>query len=111
MRMRVVTLFQTHILGTRFEAAESVLNLCVISDCDYVVQKQVDVVCRSCFVGLRDLQRIRQYLPKSVAILAANAFVSSRLDYCNSLYWGYLKVTGVDCSIICTWFGSATVLL
>ena len=43
-------------------------------------------VYKSCFVGLRELQRIRQYLPKTLAVSAANTLVSSRLDYCNSLY-------------------------
>ena len=33
-----------------------------------------------------DLRRIRQYLTPEVAVLAANALVSSRLDYCNSLF-------------------------
>ena len=35
-----------------------------------------------------DLRRIRQYLTPEVAVLAANALVSSRLDYCNSLFRG-----------------------
>ena len=35
-----------------------------------------------------DLRRIRQYLTPEVAVLAANAMVSSRLDYCNSLFRG-----------------------
>ena len=35
---------------------------------------------------MRDLRRIRQYLTPEVAVLAANALVSSRLDYCNSLF-------------------------
>ena len=37
---------------------------------------------------MRDLRRIRQYLTPEVAVLAANALVSSRLDYCNSLFRG-----------------------
>ena len=41
-----------------------------------------------CFLQMRDLRRIRQYLTPEVAVLAANAFVSSRLDYCNSLFRG-----------------------
>ena len=35
---------------------------------------------------MRDLRRIKQYLTTEVAVLAANALVSSRLDYCNSLF-------------------------
>ena len=34
---------------------------------------------------MHDLRRIRQYLTTEVAVLAGNALVSSRLDYCNSL--------------------------
>ena len=37
---------------------------------------------------MRNLRRIRQYLIPKVAVLAANALVSSRLDYCNSLFRG-----------------------
>ena len=37
---------------------------------------------------MRDLRKIRQYLTPEVAVLAANALVSSRLDYCNSLFRG-----------------------
>ena len=37
---------------------------------------------------MRDLHRIRKYLTSEVAVLAANALVSSRLDYCNSLFRG-----------------------
>ena len=35
-----------------------------------------------------DLRRIRQYLTPEVTVLAANALVSSRLDYCNFLCRG-----------------------
>ena len=42
---------------------------------------------QACFLQMRDLSRIRQYLTK-VAVLAANALVSSRLDYCNSVFRG-----------------------
>ena len=43
-------------------------------------------ICRSCSVSLRDFRRIRRHLPKTVAVSVANALVSSRLDYCNSLF-------------------------
>ena len=35
---------------------------------------------------MRDLRRVRQHLSLSNATLVANALVTSRLDYCNSLY-------------------------
>ena len=37
---------------------------------------------------MKDLRRIRRYLDQSTAIILANALVSSRLDYCNSLFHG-----------------------
>ena len=43
---------------------------------------------KTCFLQMRDFRRIRQYLAPEVAVLAANALVSSRLDYCNSLFGG-----------------------
>ena len=41
-----------------------------------------------CFLQMRDLHRIRVYLTPEEAVLAANALVSSRLKYCNSLFRG-----------------------
>ncbi len=35
---------------------------------------------------LRDFRRVRRFLTQEASILVANALVSSRLDYCNSLY-------------------------
>ena len=40
------------------------------------------------FLQMCDLRKIRQYLTPEVAVLAANALVSSRLDYRNSLFRG-----------------------
>ena len=45
-------------------------------------------IIKACFLQMRDRRRIRKYLTPEVAVLAANALVSSRLDYCNSLFRG-----------------------
>ena len=37
---------------------------------------------------MRDLRQIRQYLTCDAALMAANALVGSRLNYCNSLFRG-----------------------
>ena len=49
------------------------------------------VTIKSCFFQLRDFRRIRSFVSKSAAITLANAFVYSRLDFCNSLFYGLPK--------------------
>ena len=65
--------------------ADSVKNLRVVFDNDFSFSKHVSNVCRACYYYMKDLRRVRRYLTVSVATSLANALVSSRLDYCNSL--------------------------
>ena len=53
-----------------------------------LLSEYVKRTCKACFLQMRDLCRIRQYLTPEVAVLAANALVISRLDYCYSLFRG-----------------------
>ena len=53
---------------------------------DFSFSKHVQNVCKSCFIQLRDFRNIRQFLTQDAAVSVANAFVSSQLDYCNSLF-------------------------
>ena len=55
-------------------------------DSDFSFSKHVHNVCKGCFIQLRDFRNIRQFLTQDAAVSVANAFVSSRLDYCNSLF-------------------------
>ena len=59
----------------------SVRYLGVWFDSDFSCSKHIQNVCKSYFIQLRDFRNIRQFLTHD-----ANAFVSSRLDYCNSLF-------------------------
>ena len=45
-------------------------------------------VCKACFAHVWDLKRLRGHLTYEAALMAANALVGSRLDYCNSLFRG-----------------------
>ena len=45
---------------------------------------------QSCHFHIRDIRRIRHLLPLSTATALANSLVSSKLDYCNSLYSWHL---------------------
>ena len=44
-------------------------------------------MCLSCFISLRDLHHIRRFLSGDTSVVIANALVSSRLDYCDSLFF------------------------
>ena len=57
-------------------------------DSDFSFTKHVKNVCKLCFIQMRDLRQIQQYLTRDAALMAANALVGSRLDYCNSLFRG-----------------------
>ena len=55
-------------------------------DSDFSLSKCVQNVCKICFVQLRDFRHVRRFLTHDASVLVANALVSSRLDYCNSLF-------------------------
>ncbi len=84
-RSKLAGLFPIDILGNSISPSDNVRNLGVLFDSDFSFSKQVSNITKSCFVQLRDLRRIRNQMSLSVATTLANALVSSRLDYCNSL--------------------------
>ena len=51
-------------------------------------RSHISEICSSCIYHIRDLRRIRHHLDLDSAKLLANALVSSRFDYCNSLLSG-----------------------
>ena len=51
----------------------------------------VTKVCQSCHFNLRNIGSIRNYLKKETAAQIIYAFVTSKLDYCNSLLSGLPK--------------------
>ena len=91
-RERLNTCFPIDILGNPLHPTESVRNLGVWFDSDFSFSKHVQNVCKGCFSQLRDFRNIRQFLTQDAAVSVANAFVSSRLDYCNSLFRSLSKV-------------------
>ena len=90
-RKRLNAGFPIDILGNRLHP-ESVRNLGVWFDSDFSFSKHVQNVCKGCFSQLRDFRNIRQFLTQDAAVAVANAFVSSRLDYCYSLFRSLSKV-------------------
>ena len=44
-------------------------------------------VCKACFFHLHNIRRIKKYLSRDNLLILVHAFITSRLDYCNSLFY------------------------
>ena len=80
--------FPVNILGNLISPIDAVRNLGVWFDSDFSFSCHVMKVCKACFAHVWDLKRLRGHLTHEAALMAANALVGSRLDYCNSLFRG-----------------------
>ena len=85
-RERLNACFPIDILVNLLHSTKSVRNLGVWFDSDFSFSKHDQNVCKGCFIQQRDFRNIRQFLIQDAAVSVANAFVSSQLDYCNSLF-------------------------
>src|SRR5215469_5542790 len=74
--------------GSTVSSSSSARNLGVIFDRELSFDSQISAVTRSCYHVIRQLRQIRPLLDHNMAVLLANCLVSSRLDFCNSLFYG-----------------------
>ena len=63
-------------------------NLGFKMDSDFKLDKQISAVTKSCFFQLRQLAKIKPFLSRRHFETVVDAYITSRLDYCNSLYIG-----------------------
>ena len=66
-------------------------NVGVIYDSSMSMENHIMAICKAAFFHLRNISRIMKYLSTQMAEMLVHAFVSSRLDYCNSLLYGLPK--------------------
>ena len=85
-RKQLLPHFPINIPGNQVSPAQSVKNLRVVFDSKFTFSDHVSQVIKSTRAHARDLYRIRPLLDLKTSVLLANALVSSRLDYCNSLF-------------------------
>ena len=81
--------FPVNILSNVISPVDAFRNLDVRFDSDFSFSCHVMKVCKACFAHVRDLKRLRGHLMHEAALMAANALVGNRLDYCNSLFRGF----------------------
>lgn len=77
--------FALRVGDTLVSSSESCRNLGVIFDRCLNMRKHVANVCRSSYFHLRSIGSIRKYLTEEACAQLLHAFVTSKLDYCNSL--------------------------
>ena len=78
--------FPCLILGQDTNPSTSAKNLGVVFDSSLNFQKHISQTCMACFYHIRDLCQIRKRLSLDLAKQIAVALVSSKLDYCSSLF-------------------------
>ena len=69
----------------------SARNLGVIFDECCSMVEHVNKICKTSYYHLRNISKIRKYLTEETTEIFVHAFVSSKLDYCNSLLYGLPK--------------------
>ena len=67
-------------------------NLGVVFDDNLHFQKQINTIRSSAYLALNSIGKIRRYLDRQTTEKLVHAFLSSRLDQCNSLLYGLPNV-------------------
>ena len=86
-RKKFNAFFPVSLMGEDVVPTSTARNLGFIFDKSLSLKEHISSVCKSCFFHIKDLKRIRKHVDRNVAICLANALVSSRIDYCNSLFY------------------------
>ena len=75
-------------VSASFASNDSVRNLGVLLDPQLTLEDHITKLSQSCFFQLRRLRSVRHSLTKKSMLTLIHAFVCSRLDYCNSVFYG-----------------------
>ena len=68
-------------------------NIGLLYDTVMSMEHPVTAVCKAGFFHRRNISRIRKYISRYTAEILVHAFITSRLDFCNSLLYGLPKKT------------------
>ena len=74
--------------GSSIPVSTSVRNLGAVLDQHLLLEDHISRTCQTCYLELRRISTIKNYLSKDALKTLVCAFVLSRLDYCNSLLGG-----------------------
>ena len=80
-----------HVGSTEIQKVSSVLNLGAWFDTSITTTPHIGKACSKGFFGLHKIKQIRKFLSEKATGALIHAFVTSHLDYCNSLLYGVPK--------------------
>jgi hypothetical protein len=89
--LKAINACNVHICNSPIEISNAVRNLGFLLDPHLTMEKQINKICQISMFHLKNISRIRYFIDEDTAKLLINAFVTSRLDYCNSLLSGMSK--------------------
>ena len=76
------------VVDEQIAPVQAARNLGIIFDKHCSLNDHLAKLCKSAQFHLRNISKIRKYLSKDSTKILVHAFVSSKLDYCNSLLYG-----------------------
>jgi len=74
--------------NSEITAATSARNLGVTQDQFASMELHISNICRGAYFQLKNISKLRRYFDRESLECLVHAFVTSRLDYCNSLFCG-----------------------
>ena len=83
-----ISICDVPVLSTQVKPVESARDLGFIIDSQLSLSAHVAALCRSCYYQLRQLRPEIRSLTSDAAKTLLQAFITCRLDYCNSLLFG-----------------------
>ena len=87
-QLQKVSINDIFILTTHVRVSETARDLGVVIDRQMSLAAHVSALCRSGYHQLRQLRPVVGSLSADASKTLVHAFISSRLDYCNSLFYG-----------------------
>ena len=69
----------------------TIKNLGCWLDSQLKMSTHITNVCKACFFHLHNIRRIKKFLSRDSLLVLLHAFITSKLDYCNSLLYGAPK--------------------
>ena len=90
-RAEAVDIEHIYVGKTKITDSAVVRNLGVQLDSHLSMEPHINKICQSAYFHLKNIGKIRHLIDKDTCKLLINSFVTSRLDYCNSLLYGVNK--------------------